>query len=138
MILLDTNVISEMMKKSPSATVVRWIDKQEVTHLFVSAITIAEISYGLNAMPKGKRRSLIENAFDRAIQESFKHRILPFDESSAHYYGRLMGRRKELGRPLSILDGQIAAIALAHGASVATRNTPDFMHCNLDLINPFA
>ncbi len=137
MILLDTNIISEMMKKSPSKNVVKWIDEQEVTHLFVSAITIAEISYGISVLPKGSRRHLIENAFNKTMQESFKHRILFFDEASAYRYGKLMGHRKELGRPLSILDGQIAAIAFVHGAVVATRNVRDFVHCDLDLVDPF-
>lgn len=138
MILLDTNVISEMMKKSPSTKVMRWIDQQEVTYLFVTAITLAEISYEINVLPKGKRRNLIESAFNKAIHASFKHHILSFDESSAYLYGKLMGHRKKLGRPLSVLDGQIAAIALVHQATVATRNIRDFAHCDLDLIDPFA
>ncbi|EKD53836.1 MAG: hypothetical protein ACD_60C00149G0035 [uncultured bacterium] len=137
MILLDTNIISEMMKQSPSIKILKWIDQQEVIDLFITTITIAEISYGIYALPKGNRRSLIENSFNQAIQESFKHRILSFDEASAHFYGKLMAHRKKLGRPLSILDGQIAAIALTQGAAIATRNVRDFAHCNLDLINPF-
>lgn len=137
MILLDTNIISEMMKPSPSTKMMEWIDQQEVIHLFITTITIAEISYGIHALPKGNRRRIIENAFDKAIRNSFKHRILSFEEPAAHLYGKLMGQRKELGKPLSILDGQIAAIALSHGAALATRNIRDFTHCSLDLINPF-
>ena len=137
MIVLDTNVISELMKASPSEKVVEWIDQQDVTQLFVTTITIAEISYGIHALPKGKKRQLIETAFHNAIKDAFKHRLLQFTEDAAHIYGKTMGERKKLGRPLSILDGQIAAIALAEKASFATRNIRDFEHCRLILINPF-
>lgn len=137
MILLDTNIISEMMKQSPNPEVLSWLDDQEVTQTFVTSITIAEISYGINVLPEGVRRQLLEDAFNKAIKTAFKHRILFFDETAAHHYGKLMSHRKQLGRPLSILDGQIASIALTHGAALATRNIRDFSHCELDLLNPF-
>ena len=137
MILLDTNVISELMKSSPSPAVVAWIDEQEVTQIFISTITVAEISYGINALPKGKRRSQFEEAFHKAILGAFQHRILFFDETSAHHYSKIMGHRKALGRPMGILDGQISAIACAHGLTIATRNTRDFSDCEIDLIDPF-
>ena len=78
MIILDTNVISEMMKDTPSSKVVCWIDQQEVTHLFITAITVAEISYGINALSKGSRQQLLEKAFNKVLKEAFKHRILFF------------------------------------------------------------
>jgi predicted nucleic acid-binding protein len=137
MIIVDTNIISEMMKPSPSTNVMAWFDRQEVTQLFVTTITIAEISYGINVLPNGNRRDLLENAFDKALRAAFEHRILSFDENSAHLYGKIMSRRKALGQPLSIPDGQIAAIASANSCSVATRNTNDFTECGVDLINPF-
>lgn len=137
MIVLDTNIISELMKKSAAIKVMTWIDRQEPTQLFVTTITIAEISYGISILPEGNRKHSLEEAFNKAIKNAFKHRILSFDESAAHMYGKVMGHRKKLGRPLSILDGQIAAIASAHGAAVATRNIRDFANCELDLINPF-
>jgi|SRR3989344_1115743 len=137
MILLDTNVISEMMKVSPSPQVIKWFRQQKVAHLYVTAVTLAEISYGVSVLPKGSRKHLMENAFNKTIQEGFNNRILSFDEPAAHCYGELMSHRKKLGRPLSILDGQIAAIALARGATVATRNIRDFAHCKVDLIDPF-
>lgn len=137
MILLDTNIISEMMKKNPTNKVITWIDRQEVTELFISTITIAEIAYGINALPKGVRRRSIEEAFFKTIDGAFKHRILSFDEAAAHIYGKIMGMRKSLGKPLSVLDGQIAAIALTQEATVATRNIRDFSDCELSLINPF-
>lgn len=137
MIILDTNIISEMMRTAPSEQVITWIDQQHITELFITTITIAEISYGLNISPKGKHRYLLENIFNKTILDTFQHRILPFSESAAHIYGKIMGLRKELERPLSIPDGQIAAIARTHNATVATRNIRDFADCELDLINPF-
>lgn len=137
MILLDTNIISELMKPVPAAKVMYWLDKEEVTELFISTITIAEIAYGINALAKGRRKQSLEDAFYKAINESFKHRHLYFDENAAHAYGKLMAKRKEQGKPLSILDGQIAAIATVHGAAIATRNVKDFSNLNLELINPF-
>src|SRR5579862_566562 len=137
MIILDTNVISELMKVSPSEEVLEWIDQQEVTQLFVTTITIAEISYGIHALPKGKKRQLIETAFHNAIKDAFNHRLLEFTEHAAYIYGKIMGERKKLGRPLSILDGQIAAIALIEKACLATRNVRDFENCGLTVMNPF-
>ncbi|SRR5579883_497940 len=137
MILLDTNIISEMMKQSPSTKVIAWIDSQEVTQLFISTISLAEISYGIMALPKGNRQRWLQDAFDHVIKDAFKHRVLVFDEAAAHQYGHLMGNRKQLGRPLSILDGQIAAIAITQEAALATRNIRDFVNCDLELINPF-
>lgn len=137
MIVLDTNVISEMMKSLPSPEVMAWIEQQQVNHLFITTITIAEIAYGLSALPLGKRRSVLESAFNQTIKEAFEYRILFFDEPAAYFYGQLMANRKQMGKPLNILDGQISAIARAHGFSVATRNTRDFSNCGLTLINPF-
>lgn len=137
MIILDTNIISEMMKLSPAPAVVAWLDKQNVTDIFITTITIAEIVYGLHSLPEGNRRQLLEEAFNKAILEAFMHRILLFDEEAAHCYGKLMAQRKKIGRPLSILDGQIASIAYVRSAMVASRNTRDFSDCGLQLVNPF-
>ncbi|MBY0545376.1 MAG: type II toxin-antitoxin system VapC family toxin [Gammaproteobacteria bacterium] len=137
MIILDTNVISEMMKSEPSIKVLDWLDRQEITQLFVTTITIAEISYGLDVLPKGKRKTALEVAFHTTLLEAFNYRILSFDEIAAHQYGKIMGQRKKTGHPLSILDGQICAIASAHDAAIATRNIRDFVDCDVELINPF-
>lgn len=137
MILIDTNIISEMMKPLPNSLVLDWIKHQEILNLFISTITIAEISYGLNVLPKGKRRLNLELAFSKAIQEGFTGRILSFDESAAYQYGLIMSTRRKFRQPLGIPDGQIAAIAKTHGASIATRNLSDFEGCSLQLINPF-
>lgn len=137
MILLDTNIISEMMKPVPAATVTHWIDQQETTQLYLSTISIAEITYGINALPKGNRQIALADAFQKVLKNGFEHRILSFEEAAAHLYGKIMGLRKERGKPLSILDGQIAAIALANNLTLVTRNIKDFSDCGLELINPF-
>lgn len=137
MIILDTNVISEMMKSSPSLKVMTWIDQQSPCDLFVTTITIAEISYGLHILPVGNRRKMLEDAFYKSINQAFEHCILGFDALAADCYGRLMADRKKIGKPLSILDGQIAAIARVNHFQVATRNISDFSDCGLALINPF-
>ena len=137
MILIDTNIISEMMKPVPDKIVLEWIDQQEATELFISTITLAEISYGLNVLPDGIRRESLNRAFTNAILESFTGRILAFDEFAAYQYGKIMGHRKKLGKHLGVPDGQIAAIAAVHNAKVATRNVCDFVYCGLQLINPF-
>ena len=126
-----------MMKSFPDNNVMRWIDAQTTTQLFLTAITIAEISYGINALPLGKRRDLLKNSFNIVISEAFEYRVLSFDESAARIYGHIMGNRKSLGKPMSICDGQIAAIAYVHKFSVATRNINDFSDCDISLINPF-
>jgi toxin FitB len=137
MILVDTNVVAEMMRGLPDPAVVAWLNAQDATALFFSTISIAEIAYGLRIMPQGKRRRLLEQGFERVLAEAFAGRILVFDEAAAHRYGEIMGRRKEIGRPLKLLDGQIASIARANGFAVATRNVRDFIECGVEVINPF-
>lgn len=137
MIILDTNVISELMKTRPHEHVNTWLDQQDALTLFTTSITIAEIIYGLSVLPIGHRRDYLETAFNQVITDAFKHRVLIFDESAARIYGQLMGQRKASSHTLSVLDGQIAAIAKSHQMSLATRNTRDFIDCELNLINPF-
>lgn len=91
----------------------------------------------MRILPQGKRRRLLEEGFDRILAEVFAGRILTFDEAAAHRYGEIMGRRKEIGRPLAILDGQIASIAWSNAYAVATRNIEDFTDCGVEVINPF-
>lgn len=138
MIILDTNVVTEVMKPSPIAAVLTWLNAQEASTLFLTTITLGEIRYGLCAMPRGVRRQRLEEGFERVIAAAFAGRILAFDEHAAVHYGEVMARRKELGRPLSVLDGQIAAIARLHGFAVATRNVRDFLACGIEIVDPFA
>lgn len=137
MIVIDTNIISELMKPTPMPSVIDWIDSQDTADIFITTITIAEISYGITVLPEGNRKINLEDAFSKTLNEAFKHRVLSFDEAAAHCYGNLMGHRKLLGRPMSIPDGQIAAIAISHHFSLATRNVRDFANCELEIINPF-
>lgn len=137
MILLDTNVVSEVMRPAPRREVVEWLDSRNAANLFLSTITIAEIRFGLCALPEGRRRRALEEKFELFLARAFSDRIVPFDVVSAHLYGELMGHRKRIGRPMSIPDGQIAAIARANRFSVATGNVSDFDHCSLDVVNPF-
>ena len=137
MIIIDTNVVAELMKASPAGEVVSWMNDQEASTLFLTTITLGEIGYGLEILPQGKRRLQLEQGFERVIAEAFTGRILAFEEEAARLYGVLMGRRKAIGRPLSILDGQIASIARARGCAVATRNVRDFVECGVEILNPF-
>jgi predicted nucleic acid-binding protein len=137
MILLDTNVVSEVMKTRPAEAVVAWLNGQDSEKLHVSAITIGEIAYGLRILPDGKRRSGLRERFERFVTLAFDQRVLAYDESAARIYGDLMGDRKELGLPMSVPDGQIAAIARLNHLAVATRNVLDFEHCGIDVLNPF-
>lgn len=137
MIVLDTNIVSEMMKPAPKRSVIDWLNHQETATLYLSTITLAEIGYGLHIMTDGQRRRLLEDRFDKFVVAGFDQRILGFDMAAARLYGELMGHRRKLGQPLSVLDGQIASIARANHFAVATRNVDDFEECGLTLINPF-
>jgi len=137
MIILDTNIISEMMRPQPNANVVTWLNQQHSPDLFITSITIAEISYGLFILPTGKRKQQLQNNFEKFVDKAFRYRILDFAEQTAKVYGKVMGEGKLKGQPMSIPDGQIASIALENGYSVATRNIKDFSYCGVELINPF-
>ncbi len=137
MILLDTNVVSAVMRPAPVQSVLDWLDDHDTASLYLSTITIAEIGYGLRVLPDGKRRRSLESRFEEFVARGFDQRILIFDEPAARLYAEVMGRRKELGRPISALDGQIAAIARANRFAVATGNVRDFEECGLRILNPF-
>ena len=137
MILLDTNIVSEVMKTRPAKAVVAWLNAQASEQLYVSAITIGEIAYGLRILPDGRRRTGLRERFERFVALAFDQRVLNYDEPAARIYGELMGNRKELGLPMSIPDGQIAAIARCGHLTVATRNVPDFENCGIEVVNPF-
>jgi hypothetical protein len=138
MILLDTNIVSEVMKTRPAEAVVAWLNGQDSEKLYVSSVTIGEITYGLRILPDGKRRPGLRERFERFVALAFEQRVLAYDESAARIYGDLMGDRKELGLPMSVPDGQIAAIARLNHLAVATRNVVDFKNCGIDVVNPFA
>lgn len=137
MIVLDTNVISEVMRQTPAPAVVAWLDHQATDNLYLTAVTVAEISYGLRVLPEGTRRRELSRRFRSFLTQGFEGRVLSFDGSAANTYAEIMGHRKEIGRPMGILDGQIAAVARCHGMGVATRNVRDFEACEVNVVNPF-
>ena len=120
MIILDTNVVSEFMTSPPPGAVLNWLNAQDTATLYLSTVTIAEIGFGLSVMSAGKRRRLLQERFEQFVATAFDQRILSFDENAARIYGDILGHRREIGRPMSTFDGQIAAIARSRGFGVAT------------------
>ena len=138
MIILDTNVISELQRPEPNAGVITWLDRQEPTNLYLTSITVAELMFGANSLPDGRRASQLRDAVAHVIEDQFRGRILPFDATAAFYYGTRMAACRKAGRAIGIADGQIAAIAIANNlAPVATRDVSPFEAFRLDVINPF-
>ena len=137
MIILDTNVLSELMRPSPCVAVSRWIAERSADDLFITTVTQAEILFGLALLPPGHRRAGLENAAQQMLDVDFSNRILAFDEPAARQFAVIAATRRRLGRPISTLDAQIAAIASTHDASVATRNVVDFEGCGLTIIDPW-
>lgn len=137
MIILDTNVLSELMKLKPAVRVENWIAAQPSASLFITTLTQAEILYGVELLPKGKRRKALDKAVSGLFDEDFANRILPFDEAAAYAYAIVAAQRQLTGKPIAQFDAQIAAIARSRGATVATRNTSDFVDCGIHLVNPW-
>jgi predicted nucleic acid-binding protein len=137
MILLDTNVISELMRADPAPDVLDWFGRQDATGLFISAITEAELRTGVAILPAGQRRDGLQAALDDMLDKDFLDRILPFNSPAARAYADIAARRRAAGRPISDADCQIAAIARSVGAPVATRNVKDFDGCRIEVINPW-
>jgi predicted nucleic acid-binding protein len=137
-ILLDTNVVSEPMRARPDPAVIAWLNAQDAAQLFVSAITVAEVHFGIACLPEGRRRHRLRETFDDFLDQAFASRVLSFDAASAAIYGLIRAARRAQGRPISPLDAQIAAIAKENGLAVATRNVADFDGLDLMVHNPFA
>lgn len=137
MILLDTNIISELMRPSPHESVAQWLSHQPLAHLWISSITVTEILYGLERIPKGSRRQVMFLEFNQFISKGFHKNMKVFDYAAAVIAAQIRAAREARGRPMSMADAQIAAIARVHGFALATRNTKDFESCGLTLINPF-
>jgi len=136
--LLDTNVLSEFMRPQPAAQVVAWLDAQPDEALMTSAVTRAEIELGLALMPSGKRRAALAEAAHAMFTTDFSGKCLPFDERAALHYTRIVAARTAAGRPISVEDAQIAAIACANALPLVTRNGADFAAIDgLVLINPW-
>jgi predicted nucleic acid-binding protein len=136
-IILDTNAVSETLKPVPAESVLRWVASQEPLNVFITVITQAEMLYGVEILASGKRKQDLSELTEKLIGEKgFQGRILPFDQQSAREFARILAIRRAAGRPMSQFDAMIAAIARAHRAALATRNTADFEHCGIRLIDP--
>ena len=136
MIVLDTNVISELEGRTHSERILAWLDDYAIERIFLTTITVGEVRYGIALLPEGKRRQQLASTFDR-IEAAFSGRILDFSLGAAHLYATISAARKNAGRSIETKDAMIAAICLSHGATLATRNTKDFEGLDLVLINPF-
>lgn len=138
MIVLDTNVISELMRPGPSPAVSTWLSLETPSDVFLTAVTEAELRTGVAMVPDGRRRRALERVVEEIIREDFRGRVLPFDSQVAPAYARIVSECRAAGRPISQFDAQIAAICLVHGATLATRNVRDFEGCGVELVDPWA
>jgi predicted nucleic acid-binding protein len=137
MILLDTNVISEMMKAEPDLAVTAWFRTQHNDDLFITTLSVAEIEYGISLLPEGRRRQQLANAARLMFATVFADKIMPFDHRAARHYAWVHARRKAAGKTISVIDAELAAICKSAAATLATRNTRDFTDLDLSLINPW-
>jgi hypothetical protein len=137
MTILDTNVLSELTKPSPSSQVMQWFAAQPPLEFYTTTITQAEILCSVEMLPTGTRRSALHAAVEAIFGEDFFGRILAFDVDAALVVPKITAGRRRLGRPITQLDAQIAAIALSRGAAVATRNTSDLEHCGVAVVDPW-
>ena len=137
MILLDTNVISEPQRREPNARVLDWIDAQALETLYLSAITVAELRAGIALMPAGKRRDGLHENLEKRLLPMFANRVLPFDMACTKAYAELLAKSRDAGLAVETADAFIAAVALANGFAVATRDTTPFEAAGLNVINPW-
>lgn len=137
MIVLDTNVVSEVMKVSPDVRVLEWLRARPPQDLAIAAVSVAEIRYGLRRLPSGRRRDDLEARFATFLDRGFGERIIAFDAAPADLYGEIVATRQGAGRPIDAFDAVIAAIARSRKAAVATRDVADFEGCGLDVFDPW-
>ena len=138
MIILDTNVISELMRPAPHRRVSAWVGARAAGRIYTTALNKAEVLLGVELLPKGRRRDALHEAADAMFAELFATRVLPFDAAAAQQYGRIVSSRIRSGRPIEAIDAQICAICLLHGATIATRNVSDFTDCDVEVLDPWA
>ncbi len=138
MIILDTNVISELMKDAPDPSVRDWAQATPVTELWITSVTVAEVFLGIERLPEGQRKRALATAAGHWVDQIFRNRVLAFGAGEARLYASLVAIRLRSGHPIGIPDAQIAAIARAHGATLATRNVKDFDGTGVDLVNPWS
>lgn len=137
MIILDTNVLSALMRQAPELPVVQWLDSQQADSVWITSITLFEVRFGLAVLPKGRRRQALEGAFAQLLSEDLEDRVLAFDSSAATEAALLAAERRKAGRTVDFRDTQIAGITLSRRASLATRNTRHFLDLRVPLIDPW-
>lgn len=137
MIVLDTNVLSELIRDAPDAGVVRWLDSCDAATVATTAITAAELLYGVARLPSGRRKKQLSEAVRGLIEDDLGGRVEPFDASAASHYAVLVADREAAGRPIGAADAQIAATCRKLGATLATRNVRDFEDTGVDLLDPW-
>ena len=137
MVLIDTNVVSELMRQTPAPAVMAWFAAQDSGALYLTAISEAELRTGVAILPAGRRRERLAVEVDAVVREDFAGRVLPFDSAAARAYAVIVASRRSTGWPIPEADCQIAAIARARDAAVATRNAADFEHCGIAVIDPW-
>ncbi|AXF23013.1 VapC toxin family PIN domain ribonuclease [Burkholderia pyrrocinia] len=138
MILVDTNVISEPLRREPSAAVIEWLDAQNVETLFLAAISLAEMRFGVATLPEGRRRDWLHQSIEHRVMPVFRGRILPFDDAASKAYASIRARARAAGNAIALSDGYIAATAEANGLIVATRDVAPFEAAGLRVIDPWA
>lgn len=137
MIVIDTNVVSELMRAAPNEAVLDWFGRRAASDLHISAVTEAELRRGVAILREGRQRYALTDAIDAMVAEDFTGRVLAFDGPAAVAFAAVFDERRAIGRPISFPDCQIAATARARGAAVATRNVGDFEGCGIDVVNPW-
>ena len=138
MIVLDTNVVSELIRPSPNPAVEQWVATRPAARLFFSAVGEAELRYGVAILAAGRRRDALASAIEAMLREDFAGRVLPFDSAAARAYAEIAARCRAAGRPVAQADGQIAAITRSRGMALATRNVRDFADMGIDILDPWA
>jgi toxin FitB len=136
-IILDTNVISELARRVPDPGVLAWLDSLEISDVATTAVTAAELRYGIARLPDGHRKRELSVVIRGILTEDFHGRVLPFDERSSVQYADIVADRERIGRPIGVADAQIAAICRDLGALLATRNTADFEETGIELVDPW-
>ena len=138
MLLLDTNVLSELMRPNPNEGVVHWMDAQPDDEVWISSVTVGEIRLGIALLPEGRRKQILTKIADQMFKQEFSEKCLPFDFEAANEYAKIVASRNHKGRPITVEDAQIAAIAITADIVLATRNTKDFLDIEgLELVNPW-
>lgn len=137
MIVLDTNVVSELIRPAPHARVIDWVDAREASDLVITVITAAEVRAGIAQLPAGRRKDDIATRIESLLSETFAGAVLPFDVFATPYYAEIVAARRRAGTPISALDAQIAAICRQHQATLATRNVRDFTATGVELLDPW-